>query len=85
MNFLPELWNIMQEARHLDILGFHDLPPTVLNVALHKVGSTCFEYSVSNHNVIAEASDREIRFDTYRNGSVNIVFSLKALLTSLIL
>ncbi|KAL8455336.1 hypothetical protein Emag_000818 [Eimeria magna] len=37
VNFRPELWVVMQEARHLNQLGVHEAPVAVLNVALHKV------------------------------------------------
>ncbi|KAL8274185.1 hypothetical protein Esti_001870 [Eimeria stiedai] len=36
VNFRPELWVFMQEARHLNQLGVHEAPVAVLNVALHK-------------------------------------------------
>ncbi|KAL8448543.1 hypothetical protein Emed_003723 [Eimeria media] len=36
VNFRPELWVVMQEARHLNLLGVHEAPVAVLNVALHK-------------------------------------------------
>ncbi|KAL8431249.1 hypothetical protein ACSSS7_005397 [Eimeria intestinalis] len=36
VNFSPELWVVMQEARHLNQLGVYEAPVAVLNVALHK-------------------------------------------------
>lgn len=36
VNFAPEMWVVMQEARHLDQMGGHEIPHTILNVALQK-------------------------------------------------
>ncbi|KAL8426027.1 hypothetical protein Efla_001945 [Eimeria flavescens] len=36
VNFRPELWVVMQEARHLSQLGINEAPVAVINVALHK-------------------------------------------------
>ena len=37
VNFRPDVWVVMQEARYLDQLGMREAPAAVLNVALHKV------------------------------------------------
>ncbi|PHJ24428.1 dynein heavy chain family protein, partial [Cystoisospora suis] len=31
VNFAPEMWVVMQEARHLDQMGGHEIPHTILN------------------------------------------------------
>ncbi|PFH33986.1 dynein heavy chain family protein [Besnoitia besnoiti] len=36
VNFAPEMWAVMQEARFLDQIGGNDIPHTILNVALQK-------------------------------------------------
>ncbi|OEH75761.1 axonemal 1-beta dynein heavy chain dynein heavy related protein [Cyclospora cayetanensis] len=36
VNFSPNVWVVMQEARHLDQLGISDAPAAVVNAALHK-------------------------------------------------
>nr|CEL69705.1 TPA: Dynein heavy chain 10, axonemal [Neospora caninum Liverpool] len=36
VNFAPELWVVMQEARFLNQMGGNDIPHTILNVALQK-------------------------------------------------
>ncbi|CDI78970.1 hypothetical protein EAH_00009160 [Eimeria acervulina] len=37
VNFRPDVWVVMQEARYLDQLGMREAPAAVVNVALHKV------------------------------------------------
>ncbi|CDJ60958.1 hypothetical protein EMWEY_00008520 [Eimeria maxima] len=37
VNFRPDVWVVMQEARYLDQLGVREAPAAVVNVALHKV------------------------------------------------
>ncbi|KFG44621.1 dynein heavy chain family protein, partial [Toxoplasma gondii GAB2-2007-GAL-DOM2] len=36
VNFAPEMWVVMQEARFLNQMGGNDIPHTILNVALQK-------------------------------------------------
>ncbi|CDI85908.1 hypothetical protein EPH_0064790 [Eimeria praecox] len=36
VNFRPDVWVVMQEARYLDQLGVREAPAAVVNVALHK-------------------------------------------------
>eukprot|EP00921_Rhytidocystis_pertsovi_P026129 GHVQ01042147.1.p2 GENE.GHVQ01042147.1~~GHVQ01042147.1.p2 ORF type:complete len:171 (+),score=11.43 GHVQ01042147.1:598-1110(+) len=37
VNFCPEMWLIIREARYLDQMGGFELPQTIMNVALQKV------------------------------------------------
>lgn len=96
VNFRPEVWVVMQEARHLDQLGVREAPAAVVNVALHKVrvlsmlALTC-SIQMRDHFALEATAlpweNTHSQWDSYvnginRNGFASITYCLRALWTS---